>query len=401
MIKKNGNYNEHANKLKYSIKKTNLSLLVLVSVKDFKMIKQFYPKDRIYNIEISFSHKLLELQNTQKLFNKIYILGEGIFALRCNLRLFNTLKKKLLGFFDEFVERVNESYLIIGDSKYDLNIDLSYAIGKYKLFEDAKQGLIELRKRRQNVYYANDACYMSKSYESKKRAFFSNKVSFNSYSLIPYSIPLINNLNQELEYYECFFDIKDSKNNIISPFNYLEIIQNEDEKKYASMLLLEYSFKMIEGSYRTLNINLWLSDIEDEDIRDYVYLLLQENKQYSHKIVFTILGENKIKDFSLIKHFIQKAKELGIRFALNNFIHSSLSFERLLLFNPDIIRIDESLMKSLSMNHYTKQFLKTANEFARAQNIEMIAPYMKDKKNFSILKELKIPYSQGKRNLRH
>lgn len=399
MIKKNGNYNENTNKLKYSIKKTNLSLLVLVSVKDFKMIKQFYPEDRIYNIEISFSNKLLELQNTQKLFHKTYILGEGIFALRCNLGLFNTLKRKLLGFFDEFVHRVNESYLIIENSKYDLNIDLSYAVGKYKLFEDAKQGLIELRKRRQNIYYANDACYISKSSESKKRVLVANKVSFNSYFLILYSIPLLNNLNQKQEYCEYFLDIKDSRNNIISPFNYLEKIQNEGEKKHASMILLEYSFKMLESSYRSLNINLWLSDIEDPEIRDYVYLLLQENKQHSNKIVFTLLGENKIKDFSLIKRFIQKAKEFGVRFALNEFIHSSLSFERLLLFNPDIIRIDESLMKSLNMNHYSKQFLKTANEFARAQNIEMIAPYMKDKKNLSILQELKIVYSQGKKIL--
>ena len=147
MAKINNIYKNNENKLKDSIEKVNLSLLVLVSVKDFNMIKQFYAKDKIMDIEICFSKKLLELQKHKKLFNKTYILGEGIFALICDLCSFNTLKKELLGFFDEFVEKVNESYLLIENSKYDLNIDLSYAIGKYKLFADAKQGLKEVRKR--------------------------------------------------------------------------------------------------------------------------------------------------------------------------------------------------------------------------------------------------------------
>ena len=399
MAKINNIYKNNENKLKDSIEKVNLSLLVLVSVKDFNMIKQFYAKDKIMDIEICFSKKLLELQNYKKLFDKTYILGEGIFALICDLCSFNTLKKELLGFFDEFVEKVNESYLLIENSKYDLNIDLSYAIGKYKLFADAKQGLKEVRKRQKNVYYANDSSYIPKYYPSIKKTLIKNKTRFKSYSLFSYCIPIINNRNNKAEYYEYFLDLKDSNNNILSPYDYLLLMHKEDEKQGVSKDLLEYSFKILTNTKGSLNIDLCLSDIENIEMRAYIYLLLYENKKYCHNIVFNLLEENKINDFSLIKRFILKVKEFGVKFSLNKFIHSSASFERLLLFDPDIIRIDESLINSLYTNYFSKQFLKTASEFARAQNIKMIAPYVKNEKNIVILQELKIPYSQGKRIL--
>ena len=393
----NNIYKDNENKLKDRIEKVNLSLLVLVSVKDFNLIKQFYTKDNITDIEIAFSKKLLEFKKNNKLFRETYILGEGIFALICDLRLFTTLKKELLGFFDEFVDNINESYLLIKNSKYDLNIDLSYAIGKYKLYDDAKQGLIEVRKRQKNVYFANDSSYISKNVSSINNSLAKNKVRFKPYSLLTYCIPIIDNLNKKTQYYEYFLDVKDSNNNILSPSDYLLLMHKEDEKKSTSKNILKYSFKILANTHGSLNINLFLSEIEDLEIRNYLYILLNENKKYCHNIVFTLLEEHKIKDYSLIKHFIFKAKEFGVKFSLNKFTHSSSSFERLLLFDPDIIRIDESLINSLHRNHFSKEFLKTANEFARAQNIKMIAPYVKNEKNICILQELKIPYSQGKK----
>ena len=62
---------------------------------------------------------------------------------------------------------------------------------------------------------------------------------------------------------------------------------------------------------------------------------------------------------------------------------------------PDIIKIDGSLIKDIKNDIFARNIVETIAAFAKKQNIKIIAEYVEDEKTFDILNEIGIDYSQG------
>jgi EAL domain-containing protein (putative c-di-GMP-specific phosphodiesterase class I) len=63
-------------------------------------------------------------------------------------------------------------------------------------------------------------------------------------------------------------------------------------------------------------------------------------------------------------------------------------------YQPDILKIDGSLVKNIQTDNYALSIIKTIITFSKEQNIKTIAEYVETKEIFDILKDLGIDYSQ-------
>jgi EAL domain-containing protein (putative c-di-GMP-specific phosphodiesterase class I) len=111
--------------------------------------------------------------------------------------------------------------------------------------------------------------------------------------------------------------------------------------------------------------------------------------------VFLLLEDENVKDFNIIKEFIRHVKQRGVKIAIDDFGSGYSNFERLLEFEPDILKIDGSLIRNIVQDSYTKSIVKTIVLFAKTQNIKTIAEYVENEHIFNILNELGVDYSQG------
>ena len=81
--------------------------------------------------------------------------------------------------------------------------------------------------------------------------------------------------------------------------------------------------------------------------------------------------------------------------AIDDFGAGYSNFERLLEFEPDILKIDGSLVKNIVNDTYSRNIVETIVSFARKQNIITIAEFVENEEIFNILNEMGVDYSQG------
>jgi PAS domain S-box-containing protein len=378
------------------IESNKISFLILIQIEEFEMLDKFYNIAIVDRIEKMFGYELLSYLPQEYIFKHIYNIGEGRFALLTDFNIFSNTVQNLKSYLNTFVNNVKESTLLIDEIEYDLNIILSYSFGKHMLFEDAKYGLISAIKDKNYIHFANDASIIEYK-DAKKNLEILKKVktALDNYKIVSYFQPIINNQTQEIEKYESLVRLIDESGNVISPYFFLNTSKQGNYYSKIMHRVLENSFNMLNLVDMKISINLSSLDIEKKDTLNKIYELLEEHKECTSRIIFELLEDEDIQDFKVIKSFIQKVKAMGVQIAIDDFGAGYSNFERLLDFEPDILKIDGSLVKNIEHNQYSRNVVETIVAFAKKQNIHTIAEYVENENIFSILKEIGVDYSQG------
>jgi EAL domain-containing protein (putative c-di-GMP-specific phosphodiesterase class I) len=84
-----------------------------------------------------------------------------------------------------------------------------------------------------------------------------------------------------------------------------------------------------------------------------------------------------------------------VKIAIDDFGTGFSNFERLIDYQPDILKIDGSLVKNIETSSLSMSVVKTIIAFAKEQNMQTIAEYVENENIFNILKDLGVDYSQG------
>ncbi len=378
------------------IESNNLFLLILIQIEDFEILDRFYNILTVDKIEKMFAFNMLSYLPNAYVFENIYNIGNGRYALLADFFDFASSETNIIEYLETFVKNIRKSILIVDEIEYDLNIIVSYSFGKEHLYEDAKCGLDEAINKKMLIKYANDSS-IHDHIEAKKNMEVIKmvKIALDNYKIVSYFQPIINNKTRIIEKYESLVRLVDEEGNVLSPYAFLDISKKGSYYNKITHRVLENSFKILEHITTKISINLSSLDIEKEETRDILYELLERYSLDTSRIVFELLEDESVKDFAVIKRFIQKVKKLGVMIAIDDFGAGYSNFERLLEFEPDILKIDGSLIKNIANDVYSRNIVETIVSFAKKQNIITIAEFVENEEIFNILYNLGVDYSQG------
>ena len=378
------------------IESNNLFLLILIQIEDFEILDRFYNILTVDKIEKMFAFNMLSYLPNAYVFENIYNIGNGRYALLADFFDFASSETNIIEYLETFVKNIRKSILIVDEIEYDLNIIVSYSFGKEHLYEDAKCGLDEAINKKMLIKYANDSS-IHDHIEAKKNMEVIKmvKIALDNYKIVSYFQPIINNKTRIIEKYESLVRLVDEEGNVLSPYAFLDISKKGSYYNKITHRVLENSFKILEHITTKISINLSSLDIEKEETRDILYELLERYSLDTSRIVFELLEDESVKDFAVIKRFIQKVKKLGVMIAIDDFGAGYSNFERLLEFEPDILKIDGSLIKNIANDIYSRNIVETIVSFAKKQNIITIAEFVENEEIFNILYNLGVDYSQG------
>ncbi len=384
------------NQLIDKIHSGNLSILTLVQIEEFDILDKFYNISTVDKIEKMFAYDLLSYLPNGYVFDNIYNIGNGRFALLTDFFDYSATQTNINEYLELFVSNIRNSTLVIDDIEYDLNIIVSYSFGKENLYEDAKCGLDEAFRKKEVIKCSNDLS-IQEHIEAKKNMEIIKmvKIALDNYKIVSYFQPIINNKTRKIEKYESLVRLVDEKGDVLSPFTFLDISKKGNYYNKITHRVLENSFKMLDHITTKISINLSSLDIEKFDTQEKLFELLEEYKEYNSRIIFEILEDEDAKDFTLIKRFIKKVKKMGVQIAIDDFGSGYSNFERLLAFEPDILKIDGSLIKNIVDDKYSKDLVETIVSFAKKQNIQTVAEFVENEEIFNILNSIGVDYSQG------
>jgi PAS domain S-box-containing protein len=382
--------------LNSAIKNFQNPILIYMKLDKYDMLEEFYAHETVETMQEKVTHYLQNKFSELFEFDKIYQLGNGEYALLIDYNRYFSNKETLVQTLKHYQEQIKEEKIELGTIEYDIAILMSLVYEKDMILESAKLGIKRLLRTKKDFIISNDlAAMVQEQAKENMKTVSMIKKAINSSKIVSYFQPIIHNQTQKIAKYESLVRLIDEDNNVISPFFFLETSKKSNYYTQITNIVLEHSFSILKNCNVDISINLSAIDIEQRHTREKILKLLEHNRTHASRVVFELLEDENIKEFEVIKEFIRNVKDFGVKIAIDDFGAGYSNYERLLDYQPDILKIDGCLIRNIETSSYSLSVVKSIVTFAKEQNIQTIAEFIENESIFNIIKELGVDFSQG------
>ncbi len=368
--------------------------LIFLQIANYDLFKEFYSETLMHIFEFELEQVILNYFPANSGLNKVYNLSNGLFGFLKNEMID---EKEVVICLESVLDKFNKIGISFRETHYDIDVCLSFANEGNHILDDVYLGIQHAVKNKISIIYAlNFHQRVQIEARNKLKGISVIKDALNNKgSFVSYFQPIINNKTNEIDKYESLIRLIDIEGKVISPFNFLNLAKKTGYYSNITRIVIDNSFKALRFTDKEITINLSSSDIENDEIRNYLWTLISK-EEYKGRVTFELLEDEEVKDFDLVKDFIVKCKlEANIKIAIDDFGSGYSNYERLLEFQPDILKIDGSLIKNIVEDEYSLHVVESILHFAKKQNIKTVAEFVSNKEIFEKIKELGIDYSQG------
>ena len=374
-----------------------LSVLILVQIEDYPILEKFYDKASVGKIEDTFGKVMLYLMPNRWSFQRVYNLENGLYAFAIDRRSCQAKKEEIHEVLEQFLANVKEHIVKIDSIEYDISVICSFTYGIFKVFEDAKIGIDHAIQSKQPIVYADGLSGIEYDNALKNmETIHIIKTAIDAGKIISYFQPIVNNTTQKVEKYESLVRLITEDGQLLTPAYFLETAKKGRYYTKITKIVLDNSFAALyKIPNASISINLSMHDIEREEVTRYILNLLNQHREEAHRIIFELLESEEIKDFLRIKKFIHAIKAQGVKIAIDDFGTGYSNFERLLSYEPDILKIDGSIIKNIQNNKLNQHIVETMVLFAKKQNLTTVAEFVETEEIYEIVRDMEIDYSQG------
>ncbi len=381
--------------LKDKILSSKFPLLVMMQIDNFSLLDNLYEEDTINEMLNIFEKIIYSDLPDGLLIDSIYNLGNGEYAiLQVNDTLVSATSLELQ--LKQLQQNINAGIVIVDDYDFDFSVSISFATNKENLYKNVKQGLVHAIQTKQEIVFANDFTKDTQAIALKNsKTIKMIQTAIDNNNIISHFQAITNNKTMEIEKYESLVRLIDEDGKVISPFFFLDLSKESGHYKKITNIILENSFAALEKTDKEVSINLSALDIEDLETRNNVINLVTIHMQHAHRIVFELLEDEQIKDFEIVKDFISLVKTFGVQIAIDDFGAGVSNYERLLDYQPDILKIDACLIKNIDKDKYSRDVVETIQLFAWKQDIKTVAEFVSTPEILQVVKDIGINYSQG------
>ncbi len=278
----------------------------------------------------------------------------------------------------------------------DITIDIDVTIGCSKGKDKDLMIYAEKALHNAKLNYVNFIYYDSQLYKN----YFQNKEiltilhrNIKEKTVEPFFQAIQNNKTSQITKYEALMRLVDEKGQIITP----DVFIAKSRKyrlfnKLMELMILKVISYIKKYKIHT-SINLDYTDILNPSIKKLIIENIKESNLGKY-LTIEILESKSISNYYLVNEFINELKEYQVQIAIDDFGSGFSNYEHILNLNTDYIKLDGSLIKKIDESIYYN-LIKSIVQFAKEQNIKVVAEYVSDLKILRYVKSLGIDYSQG------
>ncbi len=265
---------------------------------------------------------------------------------------------------------------------------------------------------------AEQACCVARQSTPEKIHTYSEKDSqIAEFKSTNYWVPIIRNAlekNQFQLFFQPVFDVKsnvvtryealirlrDHNGKIISPDNFIPIAERMGLIHDIDLWVVENAFNTLNSLPKkclpiSLNINLSTHSFINPSLVPLVQFKLQQTGISPERITFEITETAAINNFEKSQEMVNHLRDLGCKFALDDFGAGFNSFSYLKHFDVDCLKIDGAFITNLINSPVDQTLVRAIIEIAKTLNKSTVAEFVTDQETFELLKEYGIDYIQG------
>ena len=251
---------------------------------------------------------------------------------------------------------------------------------RYVLFEHGVEGLRSTHKR---VHWAKKL-----------------RDAIDDDRLVLYAQPAVRLADKKAVHEEILLRIRDEDGKLIMPGNFLDVAQTLGLAQELDMRVVEkllahmHEYKLVGKKVRYC-VNLSRVSISDQNWTRRFVSLVAASKVEPRQLVFAITEAAAMAEIDTALIFIRKLKDLGCRFALDDFGAGLSSFYYLKRFDADYFKIDGSFTRDLAADESNRVFVKALNDVASGLKRQVVAQWVETPATLKTLREFGVLYGQG------
>ncbi|MCH9813426.1 MAG: EAL domain-containing protein [Epsilonproteobacteria bacterium] len=369
--------------------------LFLIKIDNFDMNENFFGVTNVQHLERIFVEKL-QHYSQQIDATAIYHIGSGKYALLLDLGL-PLNKESVISFCENMTSEIKKTKYTYKEYQFDVNVTVGFATNSQTLYEDANAVLTAAIIQKKDFLLSADVIDEIKgNLKENLNMLKTIKVALKNDQIFPYYQPIYNIKTGELNRYEALIRMIDSEGKLISPEPFFLNIAKKGKlyPEVTKVLFQKVLAKIRESGYE-ISVNLSSFDIEDHAMSTYLLELMEKNRDITNKLIFELLEDKDTEDYAYVNDFIQQAKKMGVKIAIDDFGSGFSNFIRIIEFKPDIIKIDGSLIEDIAHSSSHQKTVEAIKIFADKIHAKTVAEYVTDEEVYRSVQALGIDYAQG------
>ncbi len=201
------------------------------------------------------------------------------------------------------------------------------------------------------------------------------------------------------EHREILLRMLDVAGGLISPAEFMPAA----EKFHLMPLVDRWVVRHLFEAYRShpqraseqYAINLSGASLNDDGFPDFLRALITEYAIPPAALCFEITETVAIRSLQRASDFIHQLREIGCRFALDDFGAGMSSFAYLRALNVDYLKIDGSLVRDVHRDPVSRVMVDAIHQIGRAMGIQTIAEFAENEAIIASLRQIGVDYAQG------
>jgi len=367
--------------------------LIYIDIYNFSLINDSFGQT-VGDIYLQETAKVLESMIKEiavdpKVKLQVYRMGADEFVMVCA----NPTYVKAL------IEALTHTYLV----RYnDIDMPLTFNFGlAYSNESSTRSSLLTqaelavkdavINQQRYSVYTGDDSYKVR--YQTNLEWVKRIKSAFENNRFEAHFQPIVLTEDESCSKFEVLIRLREEDNEVISPFEFLPVLQKMGLEKRLTKVIIDQSFELMKHCKKDISINMTRDDLDEEMLTYLSDSLLQHNVDATSVSIELVETEELLQE--QYTKIIQKIKALGCKISIDDFGTGYSNFAYLTEIRPDFLKIDGSLIKNIDTNEESRSIVKGIVDLARSLNITLIAEFVSTPEIYAIIKELGIDYAQG------
>ncbi len=374
--------------------------LLFLGVDHFK-----YLNDKLGHHEGDLTLKLIsrKLRTALKRHERIYRVGGDEFAIILD----GTEETAALKFTQKIIDNIRSTLVLAGSHKISISVGVvlfpEHGDNTQLLISNAVLAIKRAKEKKRGSYHLFSLKDQGRERELRDQAMLrkehiENAIIENRFVL--YFQPIMNVKTGEIKRYETLVRMKEKDGSIQMPDSFIPEAESMGLIDKIDQLVMEKAIIALaqfasEGLDLSLSVNLSGKAMDNPEILLLIQILLKEHDVEPSRLIIEVTETAAVSDIMGAERLMRKIRELGCRFALDDFGVGFSSLNYLKQLPVDYVKLDGMFIRQLPYSADDQVFVKALNEMAHGLDKQTVAEFVENEEIVEMLEKYGVDYAQG------
>jgi diguanylate cyclase (GGDEF)-like protein/PAS domain S-box-containing protein len=390
-------------RIESALQSGGVGALLFLDIDHFKYVNDHFGHRTGDQLIVGVGSVLRDL--TRNLGGELFRLGGDEFAVH----LPSALRKDAVEIAEKALDAVRHYRFQAADDKVIANLAASAGVALYPfhggdalaLLSNVDIAMYQAKDRGRNRYVLFDQASENLR-TTHKRIHWAKKLrdALDLNRLVLFQQPVVRLKDHEAVHHEVLVRIRGEDGGYILPGNFIELAETMGVIQEIDLRVVEKLLAYLSASgqaHRKLRyfVNLSRVSVSDQQWIRRFHSLLRSSSVHPSQLVFEITETAAMSEIDVTITFIKRLKEMGCRFALDDFGAGFSSFYYLKRFDVDYLKIDGGFIRDLAADEGSRIFVRALNDIAHGLDKQVIAEWVETPEALNLLLGMGTHFGQG------